>query len=109
MPLYQRVRGTNLAVNVASVKKLGDIFLNDYNIGTWQREDNFLQHVVLDDKEVRFARLCSRTYESNCDAKPWFKHFYRSIEERSGLQLWTDEWKLIKLEGPAFGEVNGKE
>ena len=81
----------------------------EWNIGTWKGKNNFLQHVVLDDIEVRFARLAARTYDSGCDAKPWYNRFYASIEKRSGLDLTTTDWKLIKLEGPAFGERNVRE
>lgn len=80
----------------------------EWNIGTWKRKDNFLQHVVLEDVECRFARLAARTYDSGCDGKPWYKRFYQSIYKRSGLDLAASDWELIKLEGPAFGERHGE-
>lgn len=90
------------------------------NIATWEMQDKplpgFQQHVVLEDKETRLARLASRTFyafpskeEGSRCARPFYNLFYKSLQERTGMDLQDDLWKLTKLEGPAFGESNEKE
>lgn len=78
--------------------------------------DAFHQLVVLEEKETRLARLASRTFHSFDDreegtrcAKPFYNMFYKSLQKRTGMDLDDDTWKLIKLEGPAFGESNEEE
>jgi hypothetical protein len=91
----------------------------DCNIATWACDtragDVFQQHVVLEDKECRLARLASRTFysfdtkeEGTRCAKPFLNLFYKSLQERTGMDLQAEMWNLIKLEGPAFGDQNEK-
>ena len=100
-------------VSVGNARSLNSMSQIECNMGTWLYNDTFTQHVILEDKETRLARLASRTFYSFDDhkegtacAKPFYNLFYKSLEHRTGMNLLDDKWKLISLEGPAFGEKN---